>query len=132
MGNEILCTIDFTESSREALKMAAQMAKELQARLTILFAYRLYKYNGEAVARKREIEKEAAEKFAALEKELLLNAGIKYEFRTEVGFVDDRIELHARQNNLSFLVMGKSMRLNTKESFDSLVSQLQVPLVIVP
>jgi nucleotide-binding universal stress UspA family protein len=132
MTNEILCTIDFTESSKEALKLSLKMARELQAKLTILFTYRLIKYNGEAVAMKKEIERTAAEKFEVLEKELLKDAGVDYEFTTEVGFVDDRIEHHAREHKIGFLVMGQSMRTKTRDTFNGLVSQLQIPLVIVP
>jgi nucleotide-binding universal stress UspA family protein len=129
---KILCTIDFSDSSRQALKYSAKLAKESGSPLTILYAYRLVKSNGEAVAMKKKIEADAAANFAVLEKELLAGSGISYEFRTEVGFVDDRIEEHARKNNVSFLVMGKSMSSGTKETFNELVSHLQIPLVIVP
>jgi nucleotide-binding universal stress UspA family protein len=129
---KILCTIDFSDSSRQALKYSVKLAKESGSTLTILYAYRLFKSNGEAVAMKKKIEADAAANFALLENELLAGSGISYEFRIEVGFVDDRIEEHARKNNLSFLVMGKSMSSGTKETFNELVSHLQIPLVIVP
>jgi hypothetical protein len=53
-------------------------------------------------------------------------------FKIEIGFVDDRIEEHTKNNKISFLVMGKNMSIRNKESFDELVENLQAPLVIVP
>jgi nucleotide-binding universal stress UspA family protein len=134
MKDEILCTLDFSESSRDALAVAVQMAKERNALLTVLFAYRLRKPNGDALAMIREVEEKVLERFAELEKELLLNAGVRYELKTEIGFVEDRVEQHTRLNKIMFLVIGKSMSINTatKESFDSLLAHLQIPLVIVP
>ena len=78
------------------------------------------------------MEEEASKNFGDLEKDLLTGKGIRYDFKTEVGFVDDRIEDHAKKNKISFLVMGKNMSIRNKESFDELMEHLQVPLVIVP
>jgi len=81
---------------------------------------------------KKIIEDEATRNFGALESELLAGTGIDYEFKPEVGFVADRVEEHAKKKGIGFLVMGKSMRDGSKESFDDLVENLRVPLVIVP
>jgi K+-sensing histidine kinase KdpD len=132
MTNGILCTIDFTESSKETLKWSVQLCKKLKCHLTVLYTYRLFKQNGEAIPLKKQMENQAIKNFASLEKELLTGKGITYDFKMEVGFIDDRIEEHARNNKLSFLVMDKGMSLRNKEAFDDLVKQLQIPLVIVP
>lgn len=81
---------------------------------------------------KRKIEEEASQNMTKLEKELLVNSGIEYDIKIEVGFVEDRIEEHLKTNQISFLVMGKEMSLRNKEMFDDLLQKLQVPLVIVP
>ena len=132
MTNGILCTIDFTDSSKETLKWSVKLCKKLKCHLTVLYTYRLFKQNGEAIPVKKQMEEEAAKNFSLFEKELLAGKGITYDFKTEVGFIDDRIEEHARRNKLSFLVMDKEMSLRNKESFDDLIKQLQIPLVIVP
>jgi nucleotide-binding universal stress UspA family protein len=132
MTNDILCPIDFSDSSKVAMKWSINLAKMLNAHLSILYTYRLIKQDGEVIDLKRKIEEEASKNFGVLEKELLAGTGITYNFKTEVGFVDDRIEDHARKNKISFLVMGKGMSLRNKETFDDLVEHLQVPLVIVP
>jgi hypothetical protein len=132
MTDGVLCTIDFTESSKETLKWCVLLCKKLKCRLTLLYTYRLFKQNGEAIPLKKQMEEEATKNFVLLEKELLVGKGIPYDFQIEVGFIDDRIEEHAKKNKLSFLVMDKGMSLRNKEVFDDLVKQLQIPLVIVP
>ena len=96
MNTEIICTTDFSDSSTNALKWSIDLAKRLDAHLTILYAYRLFKQNGEVVAMKKMIEDEATRNFSALEHELLLGTGIQYAFKPEVGFVVDRVEEHAK------------------------------------
>lgn len=133
MTKGILCTTDFSASSRNAVEWAVSLAQHLKAPLTILHTYRLIRgHNGEVVQMKRKMEEEARQKFSVLEAETLKDKGISYNFKIEVGFVADRIEEHSRKNPLSFLVMDKSMSTGNKESFDELVKQAQIPLVIVP
>src|SRR6187551_480248 len=105
MGNSILCTIDLSESSKPAIRWAVTLAQQLKLPLTILYTYRLLQYrNGEILQLKRKMEDEAKQQFMEFEKELLMDRGISYNFKTEVGFVTDRIEDHAKKNSLSFLV----------------------------
>jgi nucleotide-binding universal stress UspA family protein len=131
MALEILCTTDFSDSSHDALRWSIELSRKLGAHLTILHAYRLLKHDGEVVKMKRIIEEEATRNFGVWEKELLADAGISFDFKTEVGFVADRVKEYIRKHNVSFLVMGKNATGN-KENFDEMVKHLQVPLVIVP
>jgi endonuclease IV len=131
MANGIVCTTDFSESSLGALKWSIESAKRLGAHLTILHTYRLNQ-NGEAISLKRKLDEEAIKNFAEVERQHLAGSGIRYNFKTEIGFVDDRVEEHLKSNKISFLVMGKGMSLHHKESFDDLLKQLQIPLVIIP
>jgi hypothetical protein len=132
MKNGILCATDFTEASRGALKWSIQLAKELKTHLTILYTYRILKQNGEVLSMKKRMDEEGLKNFKALEKEWLDGSGVSYDFKTEIGFVDDRIEEHARKNRISLLVLDKSMTVKNKEAFNDLVENLQAPLVIVP
>jgi hypothetical protein len=88
--------------------------------------------NGEAVEIRKKIEEEARQNFAVLEKEVLAGSGVSYDFKVEVGFVSIRVKEYAKKNGVSFLVMGKKMNGTSKESFDELAANIQVPLVIVP
>jgi len=132
MSKTILCTIDFSASSRHTLQCAVSLAKDLQAHLTVLYTYRLIRVkNEEVVEGKKKIEAAAALNFAAIE-EVLRGEGISYDFKTEVGFVVDRIEAFAKESSLGFVVIDKNMNVNNKEAFDELIEHLQVPVVIVP
>src|SRR5688572_1168320 len=109
MKNGIVCVIDFSESSKEVVSWAIELAKNLKNHLTILYTYRLLKQDGEIIPLKRKMELEASKNFTELENQLLVGSGVEYDFKTEVGFVDDRIAEHLKTNKLSFLVMGKRM-----------------------
>lgn len=133
MNKGVLCTIDFSESSMDALRMAMSLAQLLKSPLTILYPYRLLNtHNGEATDLKKKIEENAMRSFATLEKDILYGSGVSYEFKIEVGFISDRVKDYAKKNSVSFLVMGNKMNLSNKESFDELAEHLQMPLVIVP
>lgn len=131
MTNGIVSVTDFSDHSKETVRWAIDLAKKLDSHLTILYTYRLLKQEGEAVPLKRKMEADASKNFTELENQLLAGSGIEYDFKTEVGFIDDRIEEYVKHNQLSFLVMGK-LGARNKETFDDLLKHLQVPLVIVP
>jgi Universal stress protein family len=132
MTNGILCLTDFSDSSKGALDWSIKLAKKLGSHLTLLYTYRLFKQDGETILIKKNMEMDASKNFAALEIEFLTGSGIVYDFKTEVGFVDDRIEQNLKNGRVSFLVMGKGMSLRNKETFDDLLTKLQIPLVIIP
>jgi len=133
MKKGILCVIDFSASSMEALRWSIQMAQELNTHLTVLYTYRfLQPYGGEALEMKRKIEEEATKKLQELEKAVLINAGISYSVKTEVGFIADRAKDHAKKNVADLVVVGNKMSSVNKQSFDELVADIQMPLVIVP
>jgi nucleotide-binding universal stress UspA family protein len=133
MTRNILCTTDFSEPSKRALAWAIDFSKEEGSNLTILYTYRLTRQAAEElVAWKKKVEEEANKKFKAFESEFLKDIGIKYEFKIEVGFVADRIEDHAKKNPLRFLVIDKAMCARNKETFDDLIENLNVPVVIIP
>jgi hypothetical protein len=133
MNKEIICTIDFSESSKEALKWSVSLAALLKSHLTILYTYRLINsYNGEAVEIRKKMEENAFREFALLKKDILDGEDISYDFKVEVGFMANRVKHYATKNDVSFLVMSNKMNSSDKESLDELAENLQVPLVIVP
>lgn len=133
MQDSILCVIDFSASSRKALQWAISNACNTRSHLTVLYPYRLKKpQNGESVMdMRKKIEEEARTSFGQLEKDLLQDTPISYEFKTEVGFLANRVEEHSKNHPLNFLVVNKGLRTTHKESFDDLVENTQVPVVII-
>ena len=133
MTKTILCIIDMSGSSKETIRWAIIMSQQLNAHLTILYTYRLIpSQTGEMVQLKKKIEERALQKFKTLENELLLKKGISYEFRVEVGFVSDRIDDHAKKNQLNFLVLDKNINTNSKETLDNSLEHIQVPMLLIP
>ena len=134
MSLSILCVIDFSESSKKALEWAAENARTYESHLTVLYSYRLIDIrNGENIIElRRKIEDEANRNFKILENDLLLNKHISYDFKTEVGFIAGRVEEHVKNHPINFLVIDKNLRMSNKESFDDLMENTQVPLLIIP
>lgn len=81
---------------------------------------------------KKVIEDEARQKFQAIEKEYLAKTGIAYDFKIEIGFVSDRIEDHAKNNALNFVVMDKHVRANSNETIEELIERVHVPILLIP
>src|SRR5688572_25201429 len=132
MNNAILCTIDFSEASKDVLKYAVKLSKQFNSHITVLYTYRLLSsLKGEAVEVKKKIEEQARKNFSLLEQEILAGR-VSYDFKVEVGFVSNRVKEYAKTNGVIFLVIGKKMNGSSKESFDELAENIQVPLVIVP
>lgn len=134
MEGSILCVIDFSESARKTLQWAIDNACKTKSRLTVLYPYRLKKLqNGEsAFEMRKKIEDDAQSRFHELEKELLAGAQIPYEFKTEVGFLANRVEAHSKSQSVNFLVVNRDLKTSHKESFDDLVEHTQIPVVIIP
>lgn len=81
---------------------------------------------------KKNIDLDAAKNFEKIATSLLKNEAMSYEFRTEVGFIQDRVQEYARKNNILFMVMGKKLVTSYNENLNEFMDQIEVPLVIVP
>lgn len=132
MSKGILCAIDFSDTSKDVLRWSVELAQKLNEHLTVLYTYRLLHRNGGALEMKKKMESDALKNFSILEKDLLLNKGVPYDFKSEVGFVADRVKDHAEKNEVEFLVIGKSSNAATTESLEDIMEKTQVPLVVVP
>jgi hypothetical protein len=132
MTNGVLCIIDFTASSKAAVKCAALFSKNLNRHLTILYTYRILKQNGEATFQKKQSEEAASRNFISLENEVLAGRGVSYDFKMEIGFINNRAEDHIKKNSISLLVLDKGLASRNKESYEDLIEKLKIPYVIVP
>ncbi len=81
-------------------------------------------------ASKRELEREAVLKFEQMAQGLLVSSRVPFDFRSEIGFLRDRIAEFAKKHDLALVVMDSQMA--RVESFQELLAELKVPLVIVP
>ena len=132
LQSSVLCALDLAGSTGSALKWSLEMARQMNARLTILYTYRLLQSAGNGVAVKESREREAKAQFQKLEREFLHETKVPYSFTIEIGFVADRVADFAKKNRLSLLVIDKNTCADNQESFDDLMTTLKVPALIVP
>jgi nucleotide-binding universal stress UspA family protein len=136
--NSILCVIDFSESSLKALKWTVKLASENNARVTVLFCYRLITPTDdrETLNLKRDMEEEASKKFDALQKDLVKNQVFSCDFVTEIGFYPYRIEIFLKEKPVGLIVMGNSIIDNFHDykrmTFEQFLKNVKVPVVVVP
>lgn len=132
-NKSILCVIDFSDASLQAIRWAIPEAKEHSMHMSILYPYRLdqLQKKGNVVSSKKAIEEEAFSKFERKAAGLLREQQVSFDFRAEVGFIRDRIQEHVRTNNVALLVIGKGMAMGNVESFEEQFGEIDVPLVIV-
>ena len=128
----ILCVIDFSDSSLRAIEWSIPEARRHNLHISILYPYRLdqLRKRDEVVQSKKAIDLEALEKFERLGGSLLKEGQVSFDFHSEVGFIRDRIQEHTRKNNVVLLVMSK--KIAGSESFQELIDEIDVPVVIVP
>jgi hypothetical protein len=130
----ILCLIDFSEASRQALGWAAQEAVKQDTQLTVLYPYRLNQLSGkeDVVSLRHGIDAEAISNFEKIAKGTLDGANVKYEFRPEVGFINDRVFAHSHRKEFAMMVISKRMAVTNKENMAELIDLIKFPLVIIP
>ena len=128
----ILCVIDFSDSSQGAIEWSIPEARKHNLHISILYPYRLdqLRKRDDVVQSKKAIDLEALEKFERLGASLLKEGHVSFDFHSEVGFIRDRIQEHTRKNNVVLLVMSK--KIAGSESFQELIDEIDVPVVIVP
>jgi hypothetical protein len=130
--SQILCTLDFSDSSQNALRLGIMLAKQLNAHLTLLYTFRLIKMPlNEAVVFKKKMEQEANNNFSLVEKDYLKDSGLTYDFKSEVGFMVHRVEDLILKQHIDFLIIDKKLPGNN-EALDELISKVNVPIVLVP
>ena len=129
----ILCLVDLSDASQSALRWATSMARTLNAHLTILYTYRfLQPVKTEVLLLKKQSEGAALKKFLEWESEILADKHVNYDFRSEVGFVADRVEDYVSKNPVILLAIHKPIVHDNKETVQQLIDQLKVPMVIIP
>jgi nucleotide-binding universal stress UspA family protein len=133
MAKTILCPIDFSESSLHALKWAVELSARYSCHLTVLYPYRLLQAPKEDVLQlKKKNEESAIQKFESLEKDYINGKAISFDFTPEVGFLADRIDDHLRRNSILMMVIGKNMSSASQENLGDLITNVKVPVVVVP
>lgn len=131
MADSILCAIDFSDASLRALQWAIDQAKLNHYHLHILYTYRLQAAAQESAFQvKQKMVDTANKKFAEVEKERLNKKNINYDFRTEVGFLEDRLVDRIAKNSVKSVVLPKVL-CKGNDSLTEVLEHVGVPVVIV-
>lgn len=131
--SQVLCVIDFSESTERALKSAINLAMKGCDQVMILYPYRLTSFEKmeDIVSMKRDLDGEAMKRFQKLTY-LLEIANLRYQFRSEVGFLQDRILEHLRKHSIHSVVITRALAGSDREAINELISNIKIPLTIVP
>jgi nucleotide-binding universal stress UspA family protein len=141
MKKSILCPIDFSKSSVNALQYAIELAKKEHSGITVLYSFRLIQpKNGEGVVSfRKKMEKTALEKFTGLEKYFETDKQVDHRFLVEIGFFSDSIASQVRKNAISKVVIGNDMYplindhiIGHHQPMTSYLNSLRIPLIVVP
>jgi hypothetical protein len=121
------------------LQVALAIAVKCEAHLTVLFSYRLLPGKDERKVRewRNQLEAKAKEEFARLEKKVIAGNGrASYEFRSEIGFLSDRISSFVNDDPPQLVVMGQALIQSMNEQkgllLNEFIKKLHTPVVIVP
>jgi len=134
MGSSILCVIDFSDASKDALLAAVNIASETKSNLTVLYPYRLNQPRNvtDVTQWKKSIDVDATNNFNRMSINLFKDSNVLWEFKPEVGFMGDRVEAYTQKYNVGLVVMSTHLSRASNEVFLEMLDKLKCPLLIVP
>jgi nucleotide-binding universal stress UspA family protein len=138
MKDQILCAIDFSESSIHALRWANKIALGTGAHLSVLYSYRLIQTGkvADILSFKRRMEEENRRRFAEIEQTALEGQATLRSFILEIGFYSDNIENFVRKNPSTLVVLSEELANaiydHKGQTLLHFLKTLNVPLLIVP
>jgi hypothetical protein len=81
---------------------------------------------------KRNIEAEAQKNFVKIADGVFDGNKLPYDFKAEVGFINDRVHSYTKKSEILMVVISKRMANTNREALNELLDQLCAPLMIVP
>jgi nucleotide-binding universal stress UspA family protein len=130
----VLVLTDFSESSKEALRWAGNLAEQHNVSLRVLYPYRLTQLNGSdnLVQLKKNIEADAKSSFAEIADVVFKEGRPLYDFKAEVGFINDRVHSYTKKSEILAVVISKRMANTNRDALNELLEHLRTPLLVVP
>ncbi len=131
----ILCAFNLGESADEAVKSAVLFGFHFHLPIMILCSYRLIQSKGseEVQTVKKRYEKMAVEKWKHIDS---AQSGIKPFFRTEIGFLSDRIESFVKSGKVRMLILGNNAATDIYEhkglTLKEFIKKVDVPVLVIP
>ena len=134
LAPSVLVLTDFSEASKEALRWAGHLALQHHANLRVVYPYRLIQLNGvdNVIQLKKNIEAEAKNSFTKIADGVFKNGLPSYDFKAEVGFINDRVYSYTKKAEVLAVVISKRMASANREALNELLDHLRTPLLVVP
>ena len=119
------------------MRAALEMAHQYKTKVIGLFAYRLVQpASGTVSDYRKSVEKQARDEFQQMIQQMHFNGSVNYEFRSEIGFLTDRIDDYLQKSEVGMLIMSQDMADSINEhkglTLQHFLHSLKVPLLIVP
>ena len=135
VGSYILCAFNLGEEADEVVKSAGALGALLKMPVMLLCSYRLIqsKASEDVQVIKKRYETLAAEKLKQIN---TTQPAIKLSFRSEIGFLSDRIESFLKAEKVKFLVIGNETATSLYEqkglTVTEFIDKVGVQVVIIP
>jgi len=136
----ILVPTDFSKNAGDAVRFAAGLACDLNARMIVLHAYRLVQtlsnVNQTAFSIKDEWDKNTRTQFDRLKEEILSDCKLEIHFDSDVGFATDAIVSSVKSIDVDLVIMGSSGEGAWSGVFGSTtiktINKVSCPVIVVP
>lgn len=137
MFERILYPTDFSENSVKAMEYAVKVSQANNAELIILYTYRLIN-NGHSddIVHRNNLTELGRNEFEKVDNAFLGSSGVNYTFRSEVGFIVDRILANTVENNVDLVILcddvNKKIESKAEKGQEKLMKRINCPVMLVP
>jgi len=131
----VLCAFNLGESADGVVKSAVSFSVHQKLPLMILCSYRLIQTNAseEVQSVKKRFENMAIKKIKSIDN---VEHGIKPSFRTEIGFLSDRVESFVKTGKVKLIVVSNETASNIYEhkglTLKEFVKKINIPVLVIP
>ena len=141
MFKSIICPVDFSESSVNALAFALDIAQSNQSELVVLYTYRLISgSNDKPVSNKITLKKEQEEianrRIEELKAQFPEIAKVKHTILSEVGFISDRLAMAIDKYNADLIVLTENIKQRLQERWEvnneNALARFHCPVLLIP
>ncbi len=143
--NKILCPVDFSEASINALEFAAAIAKKHQSKLTLVYVFTESDFNkivGEEAYGKsfKELLALASTKLSSLSETIaksLSSTSAHCDYRVELGELTDQLKSMVNNEHYDYILMGTTGVSRTNGIYfgsqtEEVIEKINVPVMCIP
>lgn len=141
--DNILVPIDFSSCSKNALKIAIDLAKKFEAKIHMINAVHIHQPHPDFMGGSLvdsimvDYENQVKESFKELESEMIELADVPHESEQFISYLTDAIFLESEQKNIDLIVMGTRANHDRLEHLigtraTDIIETSSVPVLVIP